>query len=59
MASAGTLLGDLDSKTPVFNKDDDLVNKILADMNIPRQNNPVMTPSGNGRLINSPNQHST
>lgn len=59
MASAGTLLGDLDSKTPVFNKDDDLVNKILADMNIPSQNNPVMTPSGNGRIINSPNQNST
>ena len=32
MASAGTLLSDLDGKTPVFNKDDDLVNKILADM---------------------------
>ena len=35
MASAGTLLSDLDSKAPVFNsKDDDLVNKILADMNV-------------------------
>lgn len=59
MASAGTLLTDLDGKTPVFNKDDDLVNKILADMNIPSQSNPVMTPSGNGRIINSPNPNST
>ena len=58
MASAGTLLSDLDSKTPVFNKDDDLVNKILADMNIPSQSNPIM-PSGNGRVINSPNPNST
>jgi hypothetical protein len=56
MASAGTLLSDLDSKTPVFNKDDDLVNKILADMNV--SSNPI-TPSGNGRVINSPNPNST
>jgi hypothetical protein len=64
MAQAGTLLSDLDSKPPVFsNKDDDLVNKILADMNIPSQSNPVMNapppPSGNGRVINSPNPNST
>jgi hypothetical protein len=60
MASAGTLLSDLDGKTPVFNKDDDLVNKILADMNIPSQSNPVMNPpSGNGRMIHSPNPNST
>jgi hypothetical protein len=66
MASAGTLLSDLDSKAPVFsNKDDDLVNKILADMNIPSQSNPVMMnnsqpPSGNGsRMISSPNPNST
>jgi hypothetical protein len=26
MASAGTLLSDLDGKSPVFSKDDDLVN---------------------------------
>jgi hypothetical protein len=57
MASAGTLLSDLDGKTPVFNKDDDLVNKILADMNV--SSNPVITPSGNGRVINSPNPNST
>jgi hypothetical protein len=64
MAQAGTLLSDLDSKPPVFsNKDDDLVNNILADMNIPSQSNPVMNapppPSGNGRIINSPNPNST
>ena len=35
MATAGTLLSDLDGKPPVLsNKDDDLVNKILADMNL-------------------------
>ncbi len=63
MASAGTLLSDLDSKSPVFNKDDDLVNKILADMNVQSPSNPVMNspppPSGNGRVINSPNPNST
>jgi hypothetical protein len=62
MAQAGTLLSDLDSKSPVFNKDDDLVNKILADMNVQSQSNPVMNsppPSGNGRVINSPNPNST
>jgi len=63
MAQAGTLLSDLDSKPPVFsNKDDDLVNQILADMNVPSQANPVMNappPSGNGRVINSPNPNST
>ena len=64
MAQAGTLLSDLDSKPPVFNnKDDDLVNKILADMNIPSQSNPIMNdaapPSGNGRVISAPNPNST
>ena len=63
MAQAGTLLSDLDSKPPVFsNKDDDLVNKILQDMNIPSQSNPVMNsppPSGNGRVISAPNPNST
>jgi len=63
MAQAGTLLSDLDSKPPVFsNKDDDLVNKILTDMNIPSQSNPIMNsqpPSGNGRVMNSPNPNST
>jgi len=60
MASAGTLLSDLDGKSPVISKDDDLVNKILADMNMPSASNPIMTapppPSGNGsRMIQSPN----
>jgi hypothetical protein len=65
MATAGTLLGDLDSKAPVFsNKDDDLVNKILADMNISSTSNPVMhappPPSGQQhRMINAPNPNST
>jgi len=59
MASAGTLLSDLDGKAPVLSKDDDLVNKILADMNMPSSSNPIMAPpppSGNGsRMIQSPN----
>lgn len=60
MATAGTLLADLDGKSPVFNQDDDLVNKILADMNVPSPQNPVMNapppPAGNGsRMISSPN----
>lgn len=64
MASAGTLLSDLDSKPPVFSsKDDDLVNKILADMNVPSQANPVMNapppPSGTNRIISAPNPNST
>ena len=65
MAQQGTLLGDLDSKAPVLsNKDDDLVNKILADMNIPSGSNPIMNapppPSGHGnRMIHSPNPNST
>jgi hypothetical protein len=69
MASAGTLLSDLESKSPVFNKDDDLVNKILADMNVPSPSNPIITqqqqqhsmppPSGTGRVINAPNPNST
>ena len=62
MATAGTLLSDLnkDNSAPIFNQDDDLVNKILADMNVPSQQNPVMTapppPAGHGnRMISSPN----
>lgn len=59
MTSAGTLLSDLDGKPPVL-KDDDLVNRILADMNMPSSANPVMNapppPSGNtNRVIQSPN----
>ena len=52
MATAGTLLSDLDGKAPVLNnKDDDLVNKILADMNIPM--------SGGNKIIQSPNPNMT
>lgn len=62
MATAGTLLSDLnnDNSAPIFNQDDDFVNKILADMNVPSQQNPVVTapppPAGHGnRMISSPN----
>jgi hypothetical protein len=60
MATAGTLLSDLSDKPPVLNNgDDDLVKEILADMNRQSPSNPVMNspppPSGNGRVINSPN----
>ena len=66
MSSAGTLLSDLDSKSPVLTNDNDLVKQILADMNVPSQANPVMQqqqapppPSGTGRVIHSPNPNST
>jgi len=63
MATAGTLLTDLESKPPVFsNKDDDLVNKILADMNIPSTNNPIVNKPNSGntnRVLYSPNPNST
>ncbi len=68
MATAGTLFSDLDSKSPVLNgHDDDLVNKILAEMNGPGASNPVMNsgggnalpPAPSGRVINSPNPNST
>jgi hypothetical protein len=59
MASAGTLLSDLDGKAPVLNhKDDDLVNKILADMNLPSSSNPVMN-APSGRMIQDPNPNTT
>jgi len=44
MSSAGTLLSDLDSKQPLEN-DGDLVQKIMADMNI-SQGNPMMNAGG-------------
>jgi hypothetical protein len=63
MSSAGTLLSDLDSKSPVPG-DDDLVQKILADMNSSGAN-PIMQggnngggnlpPPPSGRVISSPN----
>jgi hypothetical protein len=61
MATAGTLISDLHDKTPVLNNDDDLVNRILADINQPSPGNPVMNqpPASMGRVINSPNPNST
>jgi hypothetical protein len=66
MATAGTSLADLDSKSPVSG-DDDLVNKILADMNS-SGGNPViqggnngggnLAPAPSGRVISSPNPNS-
>jgi hypothetical protein len=62
MSSAGTLLSDLDSKTPASG-DDDLVNQILADMNS-SGSNPViqgstsLPPAPSGRVISSPNPNS-
>ena len=64
MASAGTLLSDLDSRTPAGG-DDDLVQKILADMNTPSEKNPVIQPPPNPgmetarRMISSPNPNTT
>jgi hypothetical protein len=62
MASAGTLLSDLDSRAPSGN-DEDLVQKILSEMNTPSPNNPVVNnnpPPNPGmetarRMISSPN----
>jgi hypothetical protein len=65
MSTAGTLLSDLDSKSPApGGGDEDLVNKILADMNSSGMN-PVMQggqlqggslpPAPSGRVISSPN----
>ncbi len=61
MATAGTLISDLNDKTPVLNNDDDLVNRILADINQPSPGNPVMNqpPASMGRVINSPNPNTT
>lgn len=62
MATAGTLISDLDGKTPVLTQDDDLVNKILADINQPSPSNPTMMtqpPASMGRVINSPNPNTT
>ena len=60
MASAGTLISDLDGKSPVLNhKDDDLVNKILADMNLTSSSNPVMNAAPSGRMIQDPNPNTT
>lgn len=62
MASAGTLLTDLHSSPPVLNQDEDLVNRILQDMNQTGSSaNPVMNapppPMGQPHrpMIQSPN----
>jgi hypothetical protein len=68
---SGTLISDLDSRSPVIGNDGDLVNKILADMNSPSDSNPIQSmqhqqqyqssggsmvpPAPSGRVINSPN----
>ena len=66
MASAGTSLADLDSKSPVMG-DDDLVNKILADMNSSGGNLVIqggnngggnLAPAPSSRVISSPNPNS-
>jgi hypothetical protein len=61
MASAGTLLSDLDSRAPPGG-DEDLVQKILSEMNAPSAGNPVVNnhPPNPGmetarRMISSPN----
>lgn len=74
MASAGTLLSDLGngSNAPVRSSDDDLVSRILADMNQPSQSNPIINhsagmqappppmPSTYGnQMIQSPNPNTT
>lgn len=56
MANAGTLLSDLNSKSPVLNSDEDLVQNIMADMN--KNRNQVVMPShggGGGQMISDPN----
>jgi hypothetical protein len=63
MATAGTLISDLDGKSPVMNsKDDDLVSRILADINASSPTNPVVNtqpPASMGRVISSPNPNTT
>jgi hypothetical protein len=67
MSSAGTLLADLDSKAPASG-DDDLVQRIMADMNISgtnpiiqggRQSGGNLPPPPSGRVISSPNPNTT
>ncbi len=53
MSAAGTLLSDLDSKSPVEN-DGDLVQKIMADMNIPQGGGNQMMPAQQQALPPAP-----
>jgi hypothetical protein len=65
MASAGTLISDLDGKLPGTETDGDLVQQILADMNMSGSRNPIqsqatnISPAPSGRVISSPNPNST
>jgi hypothetical protein len=71
MASAGTLLSDLDGRTPAAGADEDLVQKIMADMNLSGQNQimgggvggaAAMPPAPSGRagpIMNVPNPNTT
>ena len=66
MAAAGTMLADLDSRTPVTgDQDGDLVKNILAEMDAPSDRNPVIQPPPNPgmetarRMISAPNPNST
>lgn len=61
MASAGTLISDLESKPPASD-DNQFVQRILAELNQPSASNPVSVPPGtisggmaSGGIINSPN----
>lgn len=59
MASSGTLLSDLEGKGSVP-ADNDLVRKILSDMNAPSAQNPVMgSPMPPQQVMNSPNPNTT
>jgi hypothetical protein len=64
MASAGTLISDLDSKPPASD-DNQFVQRILAEINQPSASNPISVPPGtisggmaSGGVINSPNPNS-
>lgn len=68
MASAGTLISDLDGRTPATGADEDLVQKIMADMNLSGQNQIMgggggaMPPAPSGRagpIMNAPNPNTT
>lgn len=55
MASSGTLLSDLNDGNAGTGGDGDLVKKIFQEMNMSGQGNPIMTPTGAGSMIMSPN----
>lgn len=61
MASSGTLLSDLTGDAAPSSGDNDLVNKIFADMNMGSQSNPIMSSGGggSGSMIMAPNPNTT